>query len=91
MYKIDRSGGAWGAVVQKSFTRTDPTTLGLIRSEILASWIRIRKNMRNPGSKGQNINQKLHIQTFLLSKPKSELLKNLNGSSGFSIKLTEIK
>ena len=28
MYKIDMRGGAWGAVVQKSFTRTDPTTSG---------------------------------------------------------------
>ena len=44
--------------------------------KILASWIRIRKNMRiqGSGSKGQNINQKLQKKN-LLSKPKSELLK----------------
>ena len=44
--------------------------------KILASWIRIRKNMRihGSGSKGQNINQKLK-KKILLSKPKSELLK----------------
>ena len=45
--------------------------------KILASWIRIRKNMRihGSGSKGV-INQKLpQKKTFLLPKPKSELLK----------------
>ena len=38
---------------------------------ILASWIRIRKNMRmhGSGSKGENINQKLQKKTFLLLKP----------------------
>ena len=85
MYKIDMRGGAWGAVVQKSFTRTDPTTSGF--------------RFQLPGSGSSKIcgtpilgaKYQLHIQTFLLSKPKSQLLKNLNGSSGFSIKLTEIK
>ena len=44
--------------------------------KILASWIRIRKNMRIPGSKGQNVNQKLPTtKNNLLSKPKSEILK----------------
>ena len=43
--------------------------------KILASWIRIRKNMRIHGSKGQNINQKLQQKKMLLIKPKSELLK----------------
>ena len=68
--------------------------------KILASWIRIRKNMRihESGSKGQNINQKLPKKN-LLSKPKSELFKKkiikmswfLNGSSSFSIKKAEKK
>ena len=45
--------------------------------KILASWIRLRKNIRIHGSrsKGQNINQKLQKKTCLLSKPKYELLK----------------
>ena len=44
--------------------------------KILASWIWIRKNMRihGSGSKGQIINQILQ-KKYLLSKPKSELLK----------------
>ena len=43
--------------------------------KILASWIRIRKNMRiyGSGSKWQNINQKLQQQKITI-KPKSELL-----------------
>ena len=45
--------------------------------KILASWIRIRKNVRihGSGSLMQNINQKLQKKTFLLQKPKSELMK----------------
>ena len=45
--------------------------------KILASWIRICKNIRIHGSgfKGYNINQKLQKKTYLLLKPKSELLK----------------
>ena len=38
--------------------------------KILASWIRIRKNMRIHGlSKGQNINQKLQKKCFTLKTP----------------------
>ena len=40
--------------------------------KILASWIRIRKNMRIQGAKYQPKTKK---KTFSLSKPKSELLK----------------
>jgi len=45
--------------------------------KILAFWIQIRKNMRihGSGSKWQNINQTMPKKTFLLLKPKSELLK----------------
>jgi len=44
--------------------------------KILASWIRIHKNMRirGSGSKGKN-QPKTEKETFLLLKPKSELQK----------------
>ena len=50
--------------------------------KILASWIRIRKNMRihGSGSKGQNINQKLqqkknYYQTQIWTIDKREIIK----------------
>ena len=52
--------------------------------KILASWIRIRKNMRIPGSKGQNINQKLQKKIFYWNR---EIINiSWKGSTSFSVK-----
>ena len=67
--------------------------------KILASWIRIPKNMRihESGSKGQNINQKLQENNFTLKTQiwtieKRDIRKIswfLNGSSSFGIKIRQ--